>query len=63
MFENDNVLRLGCVWDSITEPSEAGRSFSANLSGKRKSKRGSVLKAWHFQLMVKADLHNAKEIY
>jgi hypothetical protein len=56
---SDNNVAHGVDCDSITGPSEAGGSISANSCRKRKSKSGSVFKAWHFQIMFKADLRNA----
>jgi hypothetical protein len=63
MSDDDNVLGGDCesICDSITESSEAGQSFSSTSSRKRKSKSGSVFKAWHFQLMITADLRNGSE--
>ncbi len=63
MSDDDNVLGGDCksICDSITEPSEAGQSFSSTSSRKRKSKNGPVFKAWHFQLMITADLLNGSD--
>ena len=43
---------------SITLPSEASRSSSANSRNKRKSRVGSVFRAFQFHLMIKTDLRN-----
>ncbi len=59
MSDDYNVLGGDC--DSITEPSEAGQSFFSTSSRKRKSKSISVFKAWHFPLMIKADLRNGSD--
>jgi hypothetical protein len=63
MSDDDNVLGGDCelICDSITEPSEAGRSFSSTSSRKRKSESGFVFKAWHFQLMITADARNGSD--
>ena len=63
MSDDDNVLGGDCesICDSITESSEAGQSFSSTSSRKRKSKSGSVFKAWHFQLMITADLRSGSD--
>jgi hypothetical protein len=43
---------------SITLPSEASGSSSANSRNKRKSRIGSVFRAFQFHLMIKTDLRN-----
>ena len=43
---------------SITPPSEASGSSSANSHNKRKSRIGSVFKAFQFHLMIKTDLRD-----
>ncbi len=43
---------------SITLPSEASGSSSANSHTKRKSRIGSVFRAFQFHLMIKTDLHD-----
>jgi hypothetical protein len=44
---------------SITLPSEASGSSSANSRNKRKSRIGSVFRAFQFHLMIKTDLRNS----
>ena len=43
---------------SITLPSEASGSSSANSRNKRKSRIGSVFRAFQFHLIIKTDLRN-----
>ncbi len=43
---------------SITLPSEASGSSSANSQTKRKSRIGSVFRAFQFHLMIKTDLRD-----